>query len=189
MKLAIRSGKMVVATAIAATALTAFAAGPDFGPGMFGGMGGWGPSAGEGGPPQGGRHQHHFRGQGEHRGHGPMSQERMEERIDRMAYRLVRSVDGTPEQEIKIRGIARAAAKEVAELRKQGRDLRGKGLELLKAPTIDRNAIESLRGQQMALQDAISKRMSTAMADAAEVLTPEQRAKLAERASQRKRRG
>ena len=54
-------------------------------------------------------------------------------------------------------------------------------MDLLKAPTIDRAAIEGLRSQQMAVADAISKRVSTAFADTAEVLTPEQRVKLAER--------
>jgi len=176
------------AAALGATAVAAQPAGPDLGPGLFGGgMGGY--MSDEGRPGHGARHHHHF-----HHRHGGMrgrgfSEERMTERIDRMAYRLVRSVDGTAEQEMRIREIARAAAKDVRELRKQGRDLRKQGVDLLKAPTIDRAAIESLRGQQMALQDSISKRMSTALADAAEVLTPEQRAKLAERAERRGERG
>ncbi|NLD55828.1 MAG: periplasmic heavy metal sensor [Burkholderiaceae bacterium] len=176
----------VAAAALGATTLAAQPAGPGFGPGLFGGPGGF--MAEEGRPGHGARHHHYHHRHGEMRGRG-FSAERMGERIDRMAYRLVRSVDGTPEQEIKIREIARTAAKEVAELRKQGRELRKQGMDLLKAPSIDRAAIESLRGQQMALQDSISKRMSTAFADAAEVLTPEQRVKLAERAEQRGKRG
>jgi Spy/CpxP family protein refolding chaperone len=178
----------VAAAALGATALAAQPGGADLGAGLFGGGHG-GFMAEEGRPGHGARHHHH-----DHHRHGQMlgrgfSEERMGERIDRMAYRLVRSVDGTPEQEIKIREIARTAAKEIGELRKQGRDLRKQGMDLLKAPSIDRAAIESLRGQQMALQDSISKRMSAALVDAAEVLTPEQRVKLAELAEQRGQRG
>lgn len=116
-------------------------------------------------------------------GHGPrgMSPERMDARIDRMAERLVQSVYGTPEQTQKIAGIAKKAAADLRELSKQRVDLRAKSTELLKAPTIDRAAIETLRTQQLALADAASKRATTAFADAAEVLTPEQRTKLAER--------
>lgn len=184
--------RTIVATAVAAAALGATVvvaqpAGPDLGPGLFGGGPG-GFMAEEGRPGHGARHHHYHHRHGEMRGRG-FSEERMGERIDRMAYRLVRSVDGTPEQEIKIREIGRAAAKEIVELRKQGRDLRRKGMDLLKAPTIDRAAIESLRSQQMALADSVSKRMSTALADAAEVLTPEQRVKLAELAEKRGKRG
>jgi len=52
---------------------------------------------------------------------------------------------------------------------------------LLAAPTIDRAAIEKLRAEQITLADASSKRMTQALADAGEVLNPEQRKKLAER--------
>jgi len=98
-----------------------------------------------------------------------------------MAQRLVRAVDGSPEQKEKISAIAKAAAQDLGELRKQGGDLRRQGMELLKAPTVDRAAIEALRSRQIEVADALSKRLSAALADIAEVLTPEQRVKLAER--------
>jgi periplasmic protein CpxP/Spy len=174
--------KAILAVAIGSAAVTAWAA-PGFGPDLFG-MG-----DGEG---RGGHHHrhHHERGEGGEGGHrhgaGPMDPERADARIDRMAQRLVNSVDGTPEQKQKVSEIAKAAAKDLRELRKQGVDLRRQGMDLLKAPTIDRAAIEGLRSQQMAVADAISKRLSTAFADAADVLTPEQRAKLAERMQSRR---
>ncbi len=173
-----RNAVLAAAVVLGSAGVSAWAAGgPELGPGLFG-MG-----AGEGG---GGRHQHGD-GQGQHRGqhghdrgHRGMNPERMESRIDHMAERLIKSVDGTPEQQEKIGVLAKSAARDLSELRKQSRDLRRQGLELLKAPAIDRAAIETLRGQQMAVADSLSRRLAAALADAAEVLTPEQRARLAE---------
>jgi len=172
-----RFSKAILALAIGSAAAAAWAA-PGYGPDLFG-MG-----DGEG---RGGHHRHH----GDHHGGpghgaGPRSPERVDARIDRMAERLVNSVDGTPEQKQKVSEIAKAAAKDLREMRKQSGDLRRQGMDLLKAPTIDRAAIETLRSQQMTVADAISKRVATAFADTAEVLTPEQRSKLAERMQSRR---
>ena len=49
----------------------------------------------------------------------------------------------------------------------------------LTAPTVDRGALELLRSREIAQIDQASKTMIQAFADAAEVLTPVQRAKLA----------
>jgi protein CpxP len=51
---------------------------------------------------------------------------------------------------------------------------------LLTQPKIDRVAIGAFRAEQMALADAASKRFAEALADAAEVLTSEQRLKIQE---------
>ena len=50
---------------------------------------------------------------------------------------------------------------------------------ILTAPTIDRGALEQLRAAEIARLDEATRTMTKALADAAEVLTPEQRAKLA----------
>jgi Spy/CpxP family protein refolding chaperone len=176
-----RFSKAILAVAIGSAAVAAWAA-PGFGLDLFG--------MGEG-EPRGGHHHRHHHGHDRHHGGprhgaGPMTPERAEARIDRMAERLVKAVDGTSEQKQKVSEIAKAAAAELRELRKQSGDLRRQGMELLKAPTIDRAAIESLRSQHMSVADAISKRVATAFADVAEVLTPEQRVKLAERMQSRR---
>jgi ABC-type molybdate transport system ATPase subunit len=54
-----------------------------------------------------------------------------------------------------------------------------KAHDLLLAPSVDRAQLEALRAEQIRACDAASKRMLTAFEDAAEVLSPEQRAALA----------
>jgi len=120
---------------------------------------------------------------------GPMSgavdPERAARFTERMADRIVSAVDGTPEQKQRITTIAQAAMQDLRPLREQMRTARTRSIELLKAPSVDRAAIEALRGQQIALADGASKRLAQALADTAEVLTPEQRVKLAERMQRR----
>lgn len=117
---------------------------------------------------------HHHRG-----GMGQMDPARMDEHMERMLARL--AADATAEQKAKIKDIAKAAMGDLKGIHGQIRDGRKKGLALLTAPSIDRTAIESLRIEQMRLAEQASQRISKALADAAEVLTPAQRAKIAEK--------
>jgi Spy/CpxP family protein refolding chaperone len=112
---------------------------------------------------------------------GPMSDERVEKMVKHFAV----EINATPEQTAKLTDIAKSATKDLRPLREKARDARKRGMELLSAPTIDRAAIERLRAEQMQAADAVSKRMSQAFADAAEVLTPDQRKKVAERMQKR----
>ena len=133
---------------------------------------------------QGPGHGHHMHG-----GWEQMDPEVMGKRIEAMtAFRLA-EIDATPEQKSRIAAIMKAAANELSSLRGQGRDLRRKSMQLLAAPTIDRAQLEAVRVQQVQLHETVSRRMLQARADAAEVLTPEQRAKLAERMQRRSQRG
>ena len=114
-------------------------------------------------------------------GRGPMS----DERVEKMVKHFGVEVNATPEQTAKLTDIAKAAFKDLRPLREKAREARRRGMELLAAPTIDRAAIERLRVEQIQAADAVSKRMSQAFADAAEVLTPDQRKKVAERMQKR----
>ncbi len=95
--------------------------------------------------------------------------------------RALSRVDATPEQREKINAIAKAAVDEVVALRKDPSGRRERILAIVKADTVDRSALEALRTEQIAVADAASKRILQAVADAADVLTPEQRRKLAGR--------
>jgi Spy/CpxP family protein refolding chaperone len=127
----------------------------------------------------------HGGGHGWHRGGEAMDPAKMDERIEHMVKRMLERVDATEEQRAKVATIAKAAAGDLRGLRGRQQELRAKGIELLAAPAVDRNAIERLRAEQMKLADEASKRVSLALADTAEVLTPEQRAKMAERIKER----
>jgi Spy/CpxP family protein refolding chaperone len=124
-------------------------------------------------------------GGGGHRGWHGGGEGFSEERIERMVKHFGVEVDATPEQRAKLTEIATAAAKDLQPLREKVRAARRRGMELLAAPTIDRGAIEPLRAEQIQAADAASKRLTQALADVAEVLTPEQRKQLAERMQKR----
>src|SRR5262249_18141924 len=132
-----------------------------------------------------------FGPRGWHRGPGFLGGDpaRIEERADRMVRHLAVELDATSEQQEQLRGIVKAALKDLLPMREKAQALRQRGRELLLAPTVDRAAIESLRGEHMALADAFSKRVSQALADAASVLNADQRRKLAEMWPPRGRRG
>jgi Spy/CpxP family protein refolding chaperone len=102
-------------------------------------------------------------------------------RVERMVDRALWSVDATREQRDKITGIADKAMDDLFALRQQHLDGRRQIRDALAAATVDRARIETLRNEQLKLADTASKRVTDAFADAAEVLTPEQRANLARR--------
>jgi Spy/CpxP family protein refolding chaperone len=107
----------------------------------------------------------------------------VEERIEKMVKHLAIEIDATPEQQQKLTAIAKDAAKDLAPMRAQAMDLRKQATELLSAPSVDRAALEKLRASKLQHADAASRRFTQALGDAAEVLTQEQRKKLAEHAA------
>lgn len=107
-----------------------------------------------------------------------------------MEWRLERTldeVDATPEQVERVKAIAEEARAEIVPLMRGFRGAREDLAEILGAETIDRAAAETLRAERLAAMDAASARAVRAMLDAAEVLTPEQRAALAEEFGERGR--
>jgi protein CpxP len=110
-------------------------------------------------------------------------------RADKMiARRISRIPDVTPDQKTRLTAIAKTSMTEMRPLQKQSHANRVEIAKLLAAPTIDRAAIERLRANQVALQQQISAGRTKAMMDAADVLTPAQRAKIAERMAKRSQR-
>ncbi len=102
--------------------------------------------------------------------------------VDRMLDR----VNASAEQRSQIRGIVEAAKADTAPLREQARTLRQQSQALFTQPTVDARAAETLRQQMSALHDQMSKRHLQTMLDISRVLSPEQRAKIAEAMNQRR---
>jgi Spy/CpxP family protein refolding chaperone len=104
----------------------------------------------------------------------------VEERIDH----ILKSVDATPDQQAKLHAIIEAALKDLDPLRQELAGTRKEMATLLGQPQIDRAAVEQLRSQRLAEMDQASKRMTQALLDAADVLTPDQRKTLADKAAE-----
>jgi Spy/CpxP family protein refolding chaperone len=104
-----------------------------------------------------------------------------EDRADRMVRHLAIELDATDTQQDKLRAVVKAAVKDLIPLREKAQSARLKARELLTQPTIDRAEIEKFRTEQVALADTFTKRVSQAIGDAAEILTPDQRRKLSDR--------
>jgi Spy/CpxP family protein refolding chaperone len=112
---------------------------------------------------------------------GPIDPAAVDEHAGRMARHFGVEVDATKDQQDKLTAIVRAAAKDLLPYRDKMQASRKQGVDLLTAATVDKDALEKLRAEQLANMEVVSKRISQALAESAEVLTPEQRKKLAER--------
>lgn len=99
----------------------------------------------------------------------------MEYRMDR----ALNAVDATDEQKQKIKAIFEKARENMQAMRGEPGGMRDEIKAVLEKPVIDRDAVEAMRKTRVQKMDDASKIMTTAMIDAAEVLTPDQRAKLA----------
>jgi Spy/CpxP family protein refolding chaperone len=149
-----------MALALAGAWATAAEAAPAGGPMMMaqGPMGGHGGHGGPGGP-------------------GGM--------FEGMLVRMLDRVNATPEQRTQIQQIMQKQAGEMRAQHEAGRALRQQAMTLFAQPTVDADAVEALRQKQLAMHDAASKRMTTAMLEISRVLTPEQRKQMADHMAQR----
>jgi len=106
--------------------------------------------------------------------------------IERRVNRVLGAVDASTEQRQKVRQILEAAGNDLYPIRQQRMENRRQIAAALAASTIDRAKIEQLRQDQLKLNDTASKRFTDALTEAAEVLTPAQRAELAKRMERRR---
>ena len=93
---------------------------------------------------------------------------------------MLRHIDASKEQEESIEGIVSSLIGEVGGLVEPHREGREDFLAWLADQEIDRSRLEDLRQRQIAMADSASRLLADAIADIAEVLTPEQRAELLE---------
>jgi Spy/CpxP family protein refolding chaperone len=101
----------------------------------------------------------------------------MDAHIDQVIAQLLG--DATPERQAKVAAIAKRAMADLRPLHEQRRQTYARAHALLMAPVVDRAALEQQRAAQVQGFDAGSRRILEAVADAADVLTPEQRLRFA----------
>ncbi|HWK84955.1 MAG TPA: Spy/CpxP family protein refolding chaperone [Caldimonas sp.] len=134
----------------------------------------------EGGPGMG----HHMQGGGMGMMFGGGSPEHMGRAIDHMLDGL----DASDAQRSQIKQIVAQAAADLKAQAAAGRGLRQRGMQIFTAPNVDAAAAEQLRQQMLQQHDQMSRRVTGAMLDVANVLTPEQRGKIGERMRDRQAR-
>jgi Spy/CpxP family protein refolding chaperone len=122
-----------------------------------------------------GRGWHGLHGRWGHHGHGP---EAMREHVQVGVKWALRSVDATDEQQEKVGAILASALEQAATMRDRHKENREAFAAALAAPTVDRAAIEAARKAEIVLAEEASVLLTKTLADAAEVLTPEQRQEL-----------
>jgi len=107
------------------------------------------------------------------------------EHVARHVDHMLDGLNATDGQRTQIKQIAQAAAADLKTQHDAGKALRDRQRQVFAAPTVDANAAETVRQQMLAQHDQASRRVLTAMLDISRVLTPEQRALLAQREQQR----
>ena len=106
--------------------------------------------------------------------------DRLERFVEWKVDDMLDEVDASDDQRERVRAIATAAIADMGEFRDFKREGRQALVEALTQETVDREALETLRLRKLETADRASQRLLTALADAAEVLTPAQRAELVE---------
>ena len=101
----------------------------------------------------------------------------VDHRVDKMLDRI----DASDEQRAKVKPILMAASGDMRALYLEMRESRRSLVTALTGADVDRQSIESLRAARMASMDQASERVLRALADVAEILTPAQRAEIAEK--------
>ena len=119
---------------------------------------------------------------------GPVSAQRIEEGIERGVKYVLSDIDASKDQKAQVTAILQTVAQDVYGLKDQHVATRNQIREILSAQTIDRKRLESARESELRLADQASQRLFQGIADAAEVLTPEQRAQLAQKMEERHKR-
>ena len=112
-------------------------------------------------------------------GHGPIDPADLDKHLDRMLKHFYVEIDATEAQKAQLEPIVKQAAKDLLPMREQLHAGRRDAIALLSQDRVDPAALEALRAKHIGLADQASRRLTRAIGEAAEVLTPQQRKELA----------
>jgi Spy/CpxP family protein refolding chaperone len=110
--------------------------------------------------------------------HGAMARHSGKGHLDHMQAMLTK-IGASDAQKSQIEGLLKPALADMKSAHESHSAAFQQFHEAITAPSIDRARLEALRAGQVKSLDEASKRMVTAISDAAEVLSPDQRAALA----------
>ena len=121
-------------------------------------------------------------------GHGPggfwrqgaYDPDMVQARIEFATDWLLSRVEASDEQRQQVKAIVQATVQDLAPMREQHYQNKQTMLQALTQPTINRAVLGDIRRAELQLVETASERMIAALADVAEVLTPEQHTRLAE---------
>ena len=118
---------------------------------------------------------------GHHR-HGPMDPAKVNERVAFATGWVLSRVDASDTQQEQVEAIVQETLTDLLGTWEQHRANRHAMVDALGQQTIDRQTLEDIRQAELQLVEEASSRIVTALGDAADVLTPEQRTELIEMA-------
>jgi Spy/CpxP family protein refolding chaperone len=116
--------------------------------------------------------------------HGPMTAGEITAHADMFLQHIYAETDASDAQKAQIEPLVRQALDDLLPLHDHARDFHQQALQALSGDRVDRVALETLRAEHMQAADAASRRITQALADVADVLTPAQRKALAAHVAQ-----
>jgi Spy/CpxP family protein refolding chaperone len=120
-------------------------------------------------------------------GHGAGGPEAMREHVQIGVKWALRSVDASDEQQQRVSAILAAGLQDATKLKERHQENREAFMAGLTGAAVDRAALEEARKAELALAEEASQALVKTLADAAEVLTPEQRKALLQHAQRFRR--
>ncbi len=121
-------------------------------------------------------HKHH---------HGWHGGDKFSSFIEHRLDDALEELDATFDQKAKMKPVLRQASEDLRKVFMDMRNNRDAYMIALLSSKVDREKVEALRAEQFAAIDQASQRVAKAITDAAEVLTPMQRGRLANKIEQR----
>jgi Spy/CpxP family protein refolding chaperone len=106
------------------------------------------------------------------------SPEAQRERLEFATDWVLNKTNAADQQKQQVKAVVQSALQDLAPIREQHRQHREAFTTALTQPTVDRATLEQLRKSELELAEAASTRIVRALADVADVLTPEQRTQL-----------